>query len=103
MVSKIVRRLFAANATIKKGPILDMPVKQTIACNEAVLHAAAAIKNVPGAVDRTPPSIWAPQRLPWNPGGYGAGALWRYQYTKMNTSFHVRDSLRPKAADQSLS
>ena len=35
--------------------------------------------------DKTPPTIWTLQRLPWNPGGCGMGELWGYKYTPMPT------------------
>ena len=35
--------------------------------------------------DTTPPTIWTPQRLPWNPGACGMGELWGYKYTPMTT------------------
>jgi Glycosyl hydrolase family 57 len=52
------------------GTILDMPVKQTIACNSAIEYAKKAIAAGNGK-DTVGPSIWATQRLPYNPGGFG--------------------------------
>ena len=57
------------------GNAIDMEVKATLACNEAVLHADSVIA---GGGDTVAPTIWLPQRLPWNPGGKGGGALWGY-------------------------
>lgn len=99
------------------GVTLDLQEKPTVACNRtwqsvcaccvllwlalnaallwiwssvAVSWANKAIASAgASATDKTAPSIWAPQRLPYNPGGYGAGSLWGYKYTPMNTSFHV--------------
>lgn len=72
------------------GNALDMPVKQTIACNIANAYAAQAIASNSSFQDTVGPSIWALQRLPWNPGGYGMGSLWNWKYTKFNdTSFYV--------------
>jgi hypothetical protein len=71
------------------GASLDMEVKATLACNAAV---AAADPVIAGGPDETPPTIWLPQRLPWNPGGYGGGSLWGYpggQGAPMDTVFHV--------------
>ena len=31
-----------------------------------------------GGPDNTAPTVWLPQRLPWNPGGRGGGSLWGY-------------------------
>lgn len=51
----------------------DMEVKATLACNRAIEHANTVI----GAnADTTAPTLWLPQRLPWNPGGKGGGSLW---------------------------
>ncbi len=57
------------------GTALDMEIKQTLACNNAVAHADPVIG---GGSDEVAPTIWIPQRLPWNPGGYGGGSLWGY-------------------------
>lgn len=66
---------------------LDMPVKPVVACNLANGYALQVLK--PGFNDTTAPTIWAPQRLPWNPGAYGMGALWSYKMTLMPTDFYV--------------
>jgi len=55
------------------GASLDMEVKATLACNRAVEHADAILAGGP---DTTAPTLWLPQRLPWNPGGKGGGSLW---------------------------
>ena len=71
------------------GQSLDMEVKATLACNEAV---AAADPVIAGGADSTAPTVWLPQRLPWNPGGYGGGSLWGYPGgagEPMSSSFHV--------------
>lgn len=70
------------------GTSLDMEVKPTIACNEAVQHADAVI-NSPGAVDQTPPTIWLPQRFPWNPGSTNFGPAHGYQQRVNNGDFWV--------------
>ncbi|MCK4414528.1 MAG: hypothetical protein KAY32_13390 [Candidatus Eisenbacteria sp.] len=57
------------------GTALDMEVKATLACNRAV---TAADPLIAGGADTTAPTVWLPQRLPWNPGGYGGGSLWGY-------------------------
>ena len=58
------------------GTSLDMEVKATLAANAAVLYADPVITG--GGTDDVGPTIWIPQRLPWNPGGKGGGALWGY-------------------------
>ncbi|MFM7809125.1 MAG: carbohydrate-binding protein, partial [Planctomycetota bacterium] len=69
------------------GTALDMEVKPTVACNEANTWANTAIGN--GARDRTGPSIWQPQRWPWNPGGLNFGPAYRYQSKTMPNDFAV--------------
>ncbi|MBM4104553.1 MAG: hypothetical protein FJ263_11025, partial [Planctomycetes bacterium] len=66
------------------GTSLDMEVKPTIACNNAIEKANLVIGN--GSLDQTPPTIWIPQQLPHNPGGIGFGSLWGYK-----TVNHARD------------
>lgn len=71
------------------GDALDMEVKASIACNEAV---ALADPVIAGGADTTPPTVWLPQRLPWNPGGFGGGSLWGYpggDGAPMSAAFHV--------------
>ena len=69
------------------GTSLDMEVKPTVACNEANTWAAGAIGN--GSQDRTGPTIWQPQRWPWNPGGLNFGPAYRYQSRTMPNDFAV--------------
>jgi hypothetical protein len=57
------------------GTSLDMEVKATLAANAAVLYADPVIE---GGDDTVAPTVWLPQRLPWNPGGRGGGSLWGY-------------------------
>jgi hypothetical protein len=79
------------------GTSLDFEIKPTLAANRAVEHAdlVLAAAGLPGAgvgADQTPPTVWLPQRLPWNPGGYGGGSLWGYpggQGKAMSRDFHV--------------
>jgi hypothetical protein len=71
------------------GTSLDMEVKATLACNRAVAHADPVIA---GGGDPVPPTVWLPQRLPWNPGGFGGGSLWGYpggSGAPMPSDFHV--------------
>jgi hypothetical protein len=60
------------------GKALDMEVKQTIAGNNAIGYAQNVIDANPG-VDNTPPSVFIPQRFPYNPGGPGFGPIYGYQ------------------------
>jgi hypothetical protein len=71
------------------GTALDMEVKATLAANAAVFYADPVIS---GGDDTVPPTIWLPQRLPWNPGGKGGGSLWGYpggQGADMPSNFWV--------------
>ena len=62
------------------GTSLDDEVKQTLAGNIAVNFANAAMADNPGShPDRTPPTLFKPQRYPWNPGGMGWGPLTGYR------------------------
>ncbi len=65
------------------GKALDMEVKQTIAGNNAIEFAQLEIENNSG-VDNTAPSVFIPQRFPYNPGGKGFGPV--YSYTEFDNS-----------------
>ncbi|NBX26150.1 MAG: hypothetical protein EBQ99_08930 [Planctomycetes bacterium] len=69
------------------GTALDMEVKPTIACNEANAQALPVIGN--GSQDRTAPTIWLPQRWPWNPGGLNYGPAHKYQSRTLSGDFAV--------------
>lgn len=69
------------------GTAVDMEVKPTIACNEAMQHADAVIGD--GSLDATPPTIWIPQRHPWNPGSLNFGPQYGYQSFNAGTDFWV--------------
>jgi len=71
------------------GNALDFEIKPTLGCNNAVAFADPVIASGDDAVA---PTIWLPQRLPWNPGGYGGGSLWGYpggNGAVMSQDFHV--------------
>ncbi len=69
------------------GTALDMEVKPTVACNEAVEHADVVIGD--GSLDATPPTVWIPQRHPWNPGSLNFGPQYGYQVHYATTDFWV--------------
>jgi hypothetical protein len=69
------------------GTSLDMEVKPTVACNEAIAEANAVIGA--GTADQTAPTIWAPQRFPWNPGSTNFGPMYGYQQYQSNGDFKV--------------
>jgi hypothetical protein len=71
------------------GSSLDMEIKATLACNQAT---ALADPVAAGGPDTVAPTVWLPQRLPWNPGGFGGGALWGWppgEGAAMSSDFHV--------------
>ena len=70
------------------GASLDMEVKQTIACNNAIEYADAVIDAHPG-VDNTAPSVFIPQRWPYNPGGIAFGPTSGYQQRTNPSDFFV--------------
>ncbi len=69
------------------GTALDHEVKATIACNRAMEYADAVIGT--GSLDTTPPTIWAPQRHPWNPGSLNFGPQYGYQQYNDDGDFWV--------------
>ncbi|MFG0252295.1 MAG: carbohydrate-binding protein, partial [Phycisphaerales bacterium JB038] len=69
------------------GAAEDMEVKPTIACNEAVQHADIVIGD--GSADQTGPTIWLPQRHPWNPGSLNFGPQYGYQVHNAPADFYV--------------
>ncbi len=69
------------------GTALDLEVKPTIACNEAARNADLVIGA--GTLDQTPPTIWIPQRHPWNPGSTNFGPQYGYQQVQNNGDFQV--------------
>ena len=70
------------------GTAIDMEVKQTLACNHAIQHADNEISQHPGT-DNTAPSVFIPQRYPYNPGGTGFGPNYGYQQHQNASDFHV--------------
>lgn len=69
------------------GTPLDHEVKPTVACNEAMRFADPVIGG--GALDATPPTIWIPQRWPYNPGSLNFGPAHGYQQVINNGDFWV--------------
>ncbi len=59
------------------GIAIDDEVKQSLACNRAV-QLAKIITDANPNLDQTPPTVFKPQRFPWNPGGMGWGQLTHY-------------------------
>lgn len=70
------------------GTSLDMEVKQSLACNLATDFADQVINANPGN-DNTPPSVFIPQRYPYNPGGIGFGPTYGYQQHQNASDFTI--------------
>ena len=70
------------------GNAEDMEVKQTIAGNNAISYAQNSIDAHPG-VDNTEPSVFIPQRFPYNPGGKEFGPIYGYQEHISSKDFTV--------------
>lgn len=69
------------------GTAIDMEVKQSLACNIATDLADQALSQ--SSADNTPPSVFIPQRFPYNPGGTGFGPIYGYQQVTNSSDFHV--------------
>ncbi len=70
------------------GTSLDMEVKQSLACNKACSFANQVI-NAHAGTDNTHPTVFIPQRYPYNPGGTGFGPNYGYQQHQNSSDFHV--------------
>ena len=70
------------------GLALDMEVKQSLACNQACTFANQVIDSHPG-LDQTPPTVFIPQRYPYNPGGTGFGPTYGYKQHTNSSDFHI--------------
>jgi hypothetical protein len=70
------------------GKADDMEVKQTVGGNHAITYAQSVI-NAHSGIDNTPPTIFNPQRFPYNPGGTGFGPLCKYTVTQMPNDFDI--------------
>jgi len=70
------------------GTSLDMEVKQSLACNIATEFADQVISANQGT-DNTTPSVFIPQRYPYNPGGTGFGPTYAYQQHQNSSNFTI--------------
>jgi hypothetical protein len=79
------------------GTALDMENKPAVSGNRAMTFAdpviaSGGVTSGGGAgnqADRTPPTIWAVQREPWNPGSVNFGPARGYRQVVNNGDFHV--------------
>ncbi|GAB4324011.1 MAG: hypothetical protein Kow00127_16700 [Bacteroidales bacterium] len=70
------------------GTSQDMEVKQSLAANLACDFADQVINAHPGT-DNTPPTVFIPQRYPYNPGGTGFGPTYGYQQIQNSSDFTI--------------
>jgi hypothetical protein len=70
------------------GKAEDMEVKPSMTGNIAIESAQQVINANPG-VDQTPPSVFIPQRYPYNPGSVGFGPTTGYKKVNYASDFHV--------------
>lgn len=66
------------------GDAIDLEIKATVAANNAVIRAQPTLDANVG-VDTTKPTVFIPQRYPYNPGEIGFGPNYSYQQ-KLNTA-----------------
>lgn len=70
------------------GKAEDMEVKPSMTGNIAIEYAQQVI-NANAGVDLTPPSVFIPQRYPYNPGSVGFGPTTGYKKVNYASDFHV--------------
>ncbi len=69
------------------GTAEDFEVKPTIACNRAMEYADPVIGDA--SLDQTPPTVWIPQRFPYNPGSLNFGPSHGYQQVQDDGDFWI--------------
>lgn len=70
------------------GKAEDMEVKASLSGNIAIEYAQKDIDSKPN-VDNTPPSVFIPQRFPYNPGGYLFGPTTGYKKIAASSDFDI--------------
>ncbi len=70
------------------GTALDMENKPAVSSNRALTYIAPML-SAGAANDRTAPTIFPPQRHPWNPGGLNFGPQHGYRQVQSNGDFTV--------------
>ncbi|MBU0676727.1 MAG: hypothetical protein KJ626_01300 [Verrucomicrobia bacterium] len=72
------------------GKSIDMEVKQTLACNTAVPYARNVFASYPLASnDETGPTVFIPQRYPYNPGTTNYGSAYGYKFWVNTNGWYV--------------
>jgi len=70
------------------GKAEDMEVKESLSGNIAINYAKKVIDANPG-IDNTPPTVFIPQRFPYNPGAVGFGPTTSYTKVTYPSDFDV--------------
>lgn len=70
------------------GKAEDMEVKESLTGNIAISYAKKVI-NANSGVDKTPPTVFIPQRFPYNPGATGWGPTTSYKKVNYPSDFDV--------------
>lgn len=70
------------------GKAEDMEVKPSMTGNIAIEYAQKVIDTKPG-IDLTAPSVFIPQRFPYNPGSIAFGPTTAYKKIPASSDFHV--------------
>ena len=70
------------------GKAEDMEVKPSMTGNIAIEYSEKVINSKPG-IDTTPPSVFIPQRYPFNPGEFTFGPTTGYKKIATSSDFHV--------------
>jgi len=71
------------------GTVIDMEVKPALACNQAIEYAQQVFDDHPLVPDTTPPTVFIPQRYPWNPGSTNFGPQYAYREWVAPSDFYV--------------
>ena len=70
------------------GTSLDLEVKPSLACNQAISYAQNVINAHPSE-DTNPPTVFIPQRYPYNPGSTNYGSAYGYRSWVAPSDFYV--------------
>ena len=71
------------------GASIDMEVKPTLACNQAISYAQQILESHPASDDATGPTVFNPQRYPWNPGSKNYASFLGYREWIAPSDFHI--------------
>ncbi len=72
------------------GAALDQENKGALGCNEMAEHVDPLLAGIANsAMDMTPPTVWLPQRYPYNPGSFNSGPAHNYAEVFNNGDFAI--------------